>query len=350
MDLNEKISVQFAETIDRLITIDISHRGVIQKLYDHAYKKLGGPLTYIASQKLIKKIGNEKKVVFILTGFPDRPWIAPEIPESDGPPGAAALARTIQLGFDCLPIIISEEPFLEVITSACRGAGLNIMNITKAKKAQELKKYGSMLVASTMKFPIEAEAGKKEAKRLISEFNPAAVISIERPGANEKGVSHGGNGKSNSEWVAKMHFLINEARKNNILTIGIGDGGNEIGMGIIRDAVKEFVPHGKKCLCSDGVGIADNTITDVLITSTVSNWGSYGLSACLAFMLKKPVLLHTEEMENRVLNMCFQAGALSGGSEGSTTPDVDGIPLNVHLSLIRIMNYMLSSWLDSAAK
>mgnify|MGYP001090435971 CR=1 FL=1 len=31
------------------------------------------------------------------------------------------------------------------------------------------------------------------------------------------------------------------------LTIGIGDGGNEVGLGDIRDAVKKFVPYGREC-------------------------------------------------------------------------------------------------------
>jgi thiamine pyrophosphate-dependent acetolactate synthase large subunit-like protein len=81
---------------------------------------------------------------------------------------------------------------------------------------------------------------------------------------------------SYSRWCA------NQVVKEGVLTVGIGDGGNEIGMGNIYDTVRKVVPYGDQCKCPAKCGIADSTLVDVTVVATVSNWGAYGIEACLA--------------------------------------------------------------------
>jgi len=90
---------------------------------------------------------------------------------------------------------------------------------------------------------------------------------------NEKGCIHSVRGEETTEHVAKIDLIIREARRAGILTIGIGDGGNEIGMGNIREEIQKGIPFGNRCNCPCGEGIAPATETDFLVTATVSNWG-----------------------------------------------------------------------------
>src|SRR5262249_41806717 len=57
-----------------------------------------------------------------------------------------------------------------------------------------------------------------------------------------------------------------------VTTIGIGDGGNEIGMGKIPwEVIRRNIPGGGLVAC--------RVPTDRLIVCGVSNWGAYGLAA-----------------------------------------------------------------------
>src|SRR5205807_1527308 len=60
-------------------------------------------------------------------------------------------------------------------------------------------------------------------------------------------------------------------------TIGVGDGGNEIGMGKIPwDVIRRNVPNGGLIAC--------RVPTDYLIVAGVSNWGAYALAAGVALL------------------------------------------------------------------
>lgn len=73
-----------------------------------------------------------------------------------------------------------------------------------------------------------------------------------------------------------MGRLFEAARQRGVLTIGVGDPGNEIGMGAIADTVKRLLPYGAECQCSCAGGVADATEVDVVVPGTCSNWGAYG--------------------------------------------------------------------------
>jgi len=133
-------------------------------------------------------------------------------------------------------------------------------------------------------------------------------------------VYHNGHGLDVSNLVAKTDILIGAARSRGILTIGIGDGGNEIGMGLIEDAIKRVVPTGANCGCPCQSGIAAASETDAVIVSSVANWGSYGLEACLAIATDTPKVLHDGTSERSILEASIRAGIVdpsSGLSEGN---------------------------------
>jgi hypothetical protein len=185
-------------------------------------------------------------------------------------------------------------------------------------------------------FPLEVGSAVEEAKRILDVYKPFLVLAVEKAGRNSKREYHTMKGMNISSFHAKVELLFEEAHKRGILTVGIGDGGNEVGMGNIKAAVEKFVPYAKVCQCPCKGGIAAESNVDVLVVASVSNWGAYGVEACMAALTGKTELLHTPEEEELMLEYSIKTGAVDSVT-GKPKPLVDGVPQKVHSSLIRIL-------------
>jgi hypothetical protein len=122
--------------------------------------------------------------------------------------------------------------------------------------------------------------------------------------------------------------LVEEAGSRGIPTIGVGDGGNEIGMGGISEAVHKFVPHGE-VLCA-------KTVTDILLPAGVSNWGCYAIQAALALLTGKQQIVHSAAMEKRLIEAAADAGLVDGNT-GKCEATVDALPIEVHMGIAELM-------------
>ncbi len=299
---------------------------MIQKLYPPALERQGGaPLTLQAAKRLREVVG-EGDTVLIATGMLIYPYW--ELGETDGPLGGAALARALQIGLDAKPVLVTDKVLTDMVTATCRGANLNVLPLKRLKEVPK--------AVSVVAFPVDDEEAKREARQMIETLKPKAIIAIERRGRNEKGVYHSWKGMDMNPYEAKIGTLFDEAMKEGILTIGIGDGGNEIGLGVIQDVVKEVVPFGASCQCPCGSGMADSIKVDISIVITVSNWGAYGIAACLSAMLGNPDILHNGEIEDRMLRECIDAEGIDGVT-GLPEPKVDDIPGRIHSHLVDIL-------------
>lgn len=190
-----------------------------------------------------------KGKVLITTGF----YVA-GYAETDGPLGAVAIAKAlVKLGYE--PVILTDE--------YCQGffesVGLAVEYVALA-------------------------ADKQEISCLLEKFQPVGLISIERCGTNTNGDYANMSGKSVAAETAPIDLLFDVAY-GKIPTIGIGDGGNEIGMGNVQEAVAKEL----------GL-VPCRTKVDHLVIATVSNWGGYGLVAGLSIELKQNLLLSYEEI------------------------------------------------------
>jgi len=139
------------------------------------------------------------------------------------------------------------------------------------------------------------------------------------------GVWHSAAGQRYSpDTQPHVYLIVEEARKRGIFTVGIGDGGNEIGFGLINKEATEIYRQtfGVTCLCGCGGGQATATATDVLVSASISNWGAYGISAMLAYMKGNPLILQDPDTERRMLEAAVGAGAVAAGSL-ATIPWVD---------------------------
>jgi hypothetical protein len=212
--------------------------------------------------------------VIIGTGFP-----VTDTFETDGPVGAIALHDTLKY-LGAKPVIACGEPL--------------------ASRLVDRYPVLELCVGDSVK----AEA---EAVEALALFQPGLVVSIERPGLSASGRYFNMRGEDITPRCAFFDHLVNKAE---CPTIGIGDGGNEVGMGNIQAAIAQLdiVPA---VTCCDELLIAD-----------VSNWGAYGLIAMLSGLVGEDLLSRVSPRE--ILAYLSAHGSVDGVSRENTMTE-DGL-------------------------
>ncbi|HUW87282.1 MAG TPA: glutamate cyclase domain-containing protein [Candidatus Paceibacterota bacterium] len=304
MDSHAQALDQWSElgrVLDNLVAIDLVARGICHQLYDAAVQLSGSPLTTGTALALQERV-LPGKVVFICTGWPSRSWLMKGLTETDGPVGAAYLARAIEQCFGAIPVLVVEESLISFAETALRAAGLIVADIETALRSKQGPHKAS--VAAVLAFTTELSRSQDDARALLEHYSPAAVIAIEIPGANVNGEYHNVTARLvPTELVVKADEIVSAAREAGILTIGIGDGGNELGMGVVRHAVEQYLPQ--------GLVIAPVTLVDHLVVGSISNWAAVGLSAAIAAITDNADLLRTVDLL-RITEKVSDAGAIDG--------------------------------------
>ena len=329
------------EYVDRAVNIEMRFgaglpRGVTHKLYDAARAHHGKPLTWLAASSLNARIKRGDHVL-VVTGAGSWPWLPKG--ETDGPLGAAAIARALDFGLGAKCVVLAEERNLNPVIACVEAAGL-----VSADRALFDARTGAAFIQA---FPLGLEAGRAEARRIIDEFKPTAMVFIEKAGPNQHGIFHSilGTGRPDT-MMANAHCLVEIAKAEGILTVGIGDGGNEIGFGLVADAVREIQPFGGMCKCPCQGGVATVIGTDVLVSAAVSNWGAYGIAAMIAALVGDPDVLHDADAEYRMLVDCVRAGGMDG-AVARLLPMVDGTSAATQTSLITILHEIVRNGLKT---
>jgi hypothetical protein len=155
-------------------------------------------------------------------------------------------------------------------------------------------------------------------------------VAVERPGRNRAGDYLSMRGESVAAWNAPLDALFLTRRGGRALrpcTVGIGDGGNEIGMGVVHARLRRLGPLATRIASVVGV--------DHLVVAGVSNWGGYGVVAALSRLARRD-LLHTPDLERRVVEACVAAGA-SDGVTRRREPTVDGLPIEAHAAVVELL-------------
>jgi len=311
------------DLIDRIVSLDMGQRGMAG-LYEPARAMAGEPISAAAARPLSALERGD--TVIIITGSLTRAGVSSAIAENDGPVGVASLARAITHGFNAIPLILVDETICDKMAAITRVAGPNPVTREQARIAVETPRYTSVAVVEGGK--TDDAVARAHAEALIAETRPKAVISVERSGLTKDGTYRNARGEDYSQGRARLDHVVLEAAKAGIPTIGIGDGGNEIGMGAIPEAVAAHIPHGA-VLCSE-------IATDVLFPVGVSNWGCYAVTAALAIMTGNEDLIHTPDLERRLLEASPQIGLVDGTS-GRLEPTADGLPIETHLGIAELL-------------
>ena len=257
------------------------------------------------------------------------------VPETDGIVAAALIARAVDLGFKAKSVIFCEEECQEATRASCVAAGLRVYEDFET----------SLMIphAVTLRtFTKNAAKAKDEAEKILDVLNPQVAVSIERPGRNEKGCYHMANGRSITEFVAKIDELFEGVGRRGGLTIGIGDLGNELGMGALKDATRKVLRYGEQCQCGCGVGIGAQFPVDATVFGSISEDAAYAFLACMAHLKRMPELLQSSELETRVLEACCSNGATDGPS-GLSMPWIDYLDIKNHNHQIELMREIIQT-------
>jgi hypothetical protein len=188
-------------------------------------------------------------------------------------------------------------------------------------------------------FPADRERASTYVDDVLADGDLAAVVAVEKVAPNEVGVYHNMAGHDVSDEAAKVDELY-DALDEDVLTVAVGDGGNEVGMGNVARTVRDEIQYGAECQCPCGKGIASSVTVDVLVPAAVSNWGAYAVVACLSSLLGES-LLHTPAVERRMLERASATGGVDG-ILGRTNAWCDGMPPESHEAVVRLLNEVLS--------
>ena len=115
--------------------------------------------------------------------------------------------------------------------------------------------------------------------------------------------------------------------------VAIGDGGNEFGMGSVRDRVVPAIPHGEKVACV--------VPSDVCIVGSVSNWAADALCVALNAVEPRAAVLTVAE-ETAVADRLFALGVRDGCSM-EVARTVDGFPLERSLGILEELVAVVAS-------
>ncbi len=248
--------------------------------------------------------------VLIVTGFVIKDKL---FGETDGPVGAVSVAGALEtLGKNA--IIITDMYSKKILEAALELVDLNTI-LEIIDKHDETDFY----------------------ETILNKYKPDCLISIERPGGAADGLMYSMTGECISSLVPSMDGLFKEAKKRGLCTIGIGDGGNEIGMGKIRRYVVDNVPYGNI--------IAASFATDYLILAGVSNWGAHALVAAMSILLNRD-LLYSTETEERLLRAIVDIGAVNGMTKQNTLT-VDGLGLDENIKVFNNIRAVIEEYIKN---
>ena len=231
-----------------------------------------------------KMINDHSNTVLIGTGFPvDNTF------ETDGPPGAIALYKAIEkLGGT--PILACCDPL--------------------AKAIKDDYNVHTLIMGSL------AEA-RLEAQNTLQQLKPTLLISIEHPGRAANGNYYNMRGDDISTRCSGFDYFLSMAE---CPSIGIGDGGNEAGMGNVELTLKNLDIRASVVGC------------DELVIADVSNWAAHGLLACLSRIKHQDFL---DNWDNQaILQYLSNRGSVDGVTRKNTLTE-DGLDSEIGENLIQ---------------
>lgn len=230
--------------------------------------------------------------ILIGTGFP-----VVDTFETDGPVGAIALYNMLEARGN-KPVLVCGAPLSNKLAADFRVEAL----------------------------PIGAAALTiSEVQARLGRLQPELIISIERPGQAADGCYYNMRGEDISPRTACFDDFLKQA---NCPTIAIGDGGNEIGMGNISQALQvlDIMPAATTC--------------DELLIADVSNWGALGLIAMLSWHETKDGLKHIDPMA--ILQYLSSHGSVDGVTRQNELTE-DGLPASDGIALIGQLQELISA-------
>lgn len=325
---NWTLTTEFIAGIESLIRRDPARRGLIAR-EDEFGPLCPGHLAHCAAD-----IAQSGTHVGIVTGF-YVPHGTPPAAETDGPPGALLLAVALE-SVGIKSTVITDERCKAAVAAAAEASGyradqLFVPPVNSATWVTEFFEQGpgatlSHLVSVERVGPSHTPesirrqyAEPEQCERFLSQVFP-----------NSHNRCHNMRGDVIDEHSGDLHRLFDEVAgvRPGVKTIGIGDGGNEIGMGSI--------PWHDLAGRLDGeqsVRIPCRISTDWTIVAGTSNWGAFGLAAAIALLRSCPEFIGEWDLRRHehVLEAMVEHGPAVDGITARRQATVDGLPFITYI-------------------
>ncbi len=293
-----------------------------------------------------QELAEHGRAVGIVTGF----TIAdaePPAAETDGPPGALYLARVFhKLGIEVR--LLCDSFATPLLVEGCRTVGVPTPCVHELPIAPRNDDHDWLDAAIQTRngvlshlIAIERVGPSHTLDSLTAQTRdsaaPVETFVAEVP-LESRDVCHSMRGIPISHLTAPAQRLF-ELPGRPYRTIGIGDGGNEIGLGCIPWEVLRSViargPAGK---------IACRIATDHLLLAGVSNWAGYALGAAVAALRGQQDLISewTDADERILLERLVAAGAVDGVTK-QRTATVDGLSWDDYVEVFNAIRRQLSA-------
>ncbi len=308
-----------ADNIDRVMNIEMRRRGLPRGknwlMFEMAREMARAPLVLAGARVLDR---NPCRVL-ILTGaaVPDHMPVG----ENDGPIGTVVLAKAlVALGHT---VTVLTDP-----VCAAPVVGL----------------------AKFLQLPLKVVEIGLDDKPLQDKMVDThdVFVSVERLGGNINGRLHGVNGVRRDHHRANLDHVFKRAIAEKKPTLGIGDGGNEIGFGNIFDRIsKEMAGHAYKEVTPCGGGVFSVVRADMLVVANSSNIGAYGVCAGLALLRGRTDLCHDAELDINLHHVGAGLG-LVDGANGMLRAWCDGIPPEANAAVVTLIRNIVERELEAA--
>ena len=306
-------------------------------------------------------LAEEADDVAIVTGF----WVARGTPaacETDGPLGALFLASVFKsLGIRVR--LMTDAPGMRALSAGMRAVGLpqdmlvEFPGISTPADNQPSTGNGQVDVEGWLRefyghgpgselthlVAIERVGPSHTVASLGQQTRPTEVPLgdfLKAAPAEHHDHYHNMLGHVITEHHAPIHRLFEFVVEQDlpIRTIGIGDGGNEIGMGRIAwEEIHRRISGGRGGLVACRVPAHHNVIAGT------SNWGGYALAAAVLWCRGQVDLLRPldRDRELDLLETLVEEGPLVDGVTGRQEPTVDGLPFETYIQALEGIRHIM---------
>jgi hypothetical protein len=329
------------DNLRAICQVDPGERGLAMPPELNAFTERAGDLAVAAHGLCAPDQDGHKTRVGILTGFhvPVDEYFGAF--ETDGPPGAVFLARTLlRLGME--PVLFGEPALLVALEAGLNEAGLGgrVRLIEYPRDAYESGAYVRRfhVAAGRLTHLVSIErpgpSHSLATLRARSDYVPDWDLDFKKvapPPTRDRYLTMSGLDVTHQHSPA--HWLFEQPSPHGPWqTIGVGDGGNEIGMGALPwDLINATIPEGGRIHC--------RVPTDSVIVAGVSNWGAYALSgALLAIHELDHCGLFDANKELEILKVMVEQGGLIDGRTKEQACTVDGLPWDSHAEILSRMS------------
>ena len=353
--------------IEKEILKNTNARGDLKKLAKW------GDLDKIVSYLVSLKNPSSHEKCLLLTGFPcirksredkidctdNEVKETKNVQETDGIAGVVAIARALGPekcvigveGDDNINCKNFEDSASYAVKRVLEDLGEETSSFND-KQENWKEKFQILSIPTVRKLQMQKQAtfNKPEIVEKLGEYS---ILAIEKAGysmSNEKIENNASSTECCRSYTMKARDitldcapadLMKTLWDNATLRMAVGDGGNELGLGLVHDLTCQHIPLGNQIACMPEFS------ADHLLISGVSNWGGYAIGlGILSMEDKKENGLDSEFIDEKselvVAKTLKELGVCDGVTGKFENCTVDGIDFDVHMILLRKLRTILS--------